>query len=281
MFYRVISSETCVEQWQRLDSFGSFLGPFCTRVIRTACCSIVWDFSRVGEGVVVGVVMADVDDAIELLGVEVSDDMRAMLERHPLPSGVNDADMNQDELAAALGTSVNSIGKWIKEPGFPIAEAGGAGKAYVLRLSHCYAWKLGRDAQEKAHSAHNKESIQKLQAQMLGLDMSDPQAQMTTKERRELSEADFAYSRAAQMRRQLLKLDDVTDLLETIFKIVRDGIEGMPDRLERELNLKPEEVGSVDRVGRDILNTISDKIEAAELTERQVEDVEVSNRLVI
>lgn len=225
--------------------------------------------------------MTETVETIKLLDVDVTLDMQAKLDRHPLPDGVNDADMNQDELAAALGTSVNTVGKWIKEADFPVVESGGAGKAYVLRLSHCYSWKMERDAREKTRSAHNQDSILKMQAELLGLDISDPQASLTTRERKELNEADFAYSRAAQMRKQLLRLDDVTDLLESVFKIMRDGIEGMPDRLERELNLKPEEVGLVVRVGRDILTTMTEKINAAELREKQVEDVEVSNRLVI
>jgi hypothetical protein len=218
---------------------------------------------------------------IELIKVDVTPDLQAKLERHPLPGGVADADMNQDELAAALGTSVNTIGKWIKDPDFPIVEQGGAGKAYVLRLSHCYAWKMDRDDKDRARSEHNKQSIQKMQAMLLGLDMDDPQAQLSTKERKELNEADFAYSRAAQMRRQLVRLEEVTDLIESIFKIMRDGVEGLPDRLERELSLKPEEVTLVVQAGSDILKAMSEKIESAELKEKQVADVEVSNRLVI
>lgn len=225
--------------------------------------------------------MTERADTIELLHVDVTPDMQAKLDRHPLPDGVNDADMNQDELGAALGTSVNTVGKWIKEIDFPVVEPGGAGKAYVLRLSHCYAWKMDRDAREKTRAEHNQQSIMKLQAQMLGLDISDPQANMTTRERREMTEADYSWSKAQQMRKQLLKLDDVTNLYESVFKIIRDGIEGMPDRLERELSLKPEEVELVVRVGRDILNTVTERIQNSELRGKKVEEVEVSDQVVI
>lgn len=60
---------------------------------------------------------------------------------------------------------------------------------------------------------------------------------MTPKERRELAEADMRWSEAQRRRRQLVQIGDVFDLLEGIGKIVRDGVEAMPDRLERELEL--------------------------------------------
>lgn len=204
-----------------------------------------------------------------------------MLVRHPLPKGVPDADMNQADMAAALQVTVNTLGKWVDDDSFPVAQRGGMGKPYILRLSHCWAWKQARDAQEQVRRAHNQNAIDKLNAHFLGLDLEGDGATLSAKDRRALAEADLVHSRAAHMRRQLVRLEEVVDLLESVFSIMRNGIEGMPDRLERELGLKPEQVDLVDRLGADILNTVVQKIEDAELEERNIADVQPSNQLLI
>ena len=96
-----------------------------------------------------------------------------------------------------------------------------------------------------------------------------------------LADADFAHNRAAQMRRQLVRLEELVDMLDSVFGIVRNGIEGMPDRLERELSLKPEEVDLVQRLGSDILEAMVARIEEAELRERDIADIAPENRLLI
>ena len=215
------------------------------------------------------------DQPGELMAVEVSPALAAMLERFPLRAGIHDADMNQDEIAAAFNTTVNTVAKWIKQDGMPVAQLGGLGKPYVLRLSHCYAWKMARDADLDQRARHNKDAVSRMQAEFLGLDVEDPQAMLSAKDRRALADADIVHSRAMQLRRQLVPLADMVDLLEAVLKIVRDGIEAMPDRLERELSLKPEQVAAVMRVGEDVLQAMAGRIEEEQLAERDVPEVEV------
>lgn len=204
-----------------------------------------------------------------------------MLRTFPLPDGVPDADMNQHEIASALGVTTTTIGKWLQTPDFPIVQEGGQGRPYVLRLSHCHAWRESRNAHEEARDARVRESIEKMQATFLGLDVEDQGATLNVKDRRALAEADIMYSKAAQMRRQLVPLDELVDMLESVFKIIRDGVETMPDRLERELGLRPEQVAMVVRIGSDILQQMTEEIEAAELRERDITDVEISDRLLV
>ncbi|WP_044008020.1 DUF1441 family protein [Ketogulonicigenium vulgare] len=222
--------------------------------------------------------MAD-DQTVTLVAVEVSAEFQKILADYPLPATVQDADMNQEELASALNQSVNTIAKWIRQEGMPVAQAGGNGKSYVLRLghvlrlSHCWAWLKARDADRDLRSQHNKQQAAALQAEMLGLDVSDPNAHMTPKARREMAEADLVWNKAQRERRTLVQLDEVHDLLESVLTMVRDGIEAMPDLLERELNLKPDQVAAAVAVGHDILTSLTEKIEAAELQERTVADL--------
>ncbi|MDS9468202.1 terminase small subunit [Paracoccus sp. MBLB3053] len=220
------------------------------------------------------------DVASDLLAVEVDAELAEKLRRFPLPAGVLDADMNQEEIAQALNTTVNTISKWIRD-GMPVAQVGGNGRAYVLRLSHCWAWRNAREADLASRTRHNEAQISLLRAEFLGVDIDNPAATLSAKERRELAEADMRWSEAQRRRGQLVPLSDVVDLLESIGKIVRDGIESMPDRMERELDLSPAGVATVGRIGADILTAISDRIEEEELQGRDLADIDPGARLMI
>jgi len=221
------------------------------------------------------------DAGPDLIAVDMTPALRDLLAAHPLPEGVPDADMSQVEMAEALKVTVNTLGKWLNDDSFPVAQRGGMGKAYILRLSHCFSWKQAREAAVEAQRLHNRAVIDRLQATFLGVDLDDPGATLSAKDRRALADADFAHNRAAQLRRQLVPLDEVNDLLEAIFGILRNGVEGMPDRLERELSLKPHQVTLVQRLGADILTDMVNRIEAAELTERDIADVAPTQQLLI
>ena len=142
----------------------------------------------------------------------------------------------------------------------PVVQEGGLGKAYILRLSHCWAWKQARDDSERVRQRHSASQINALQASFLGIDIEDPQASLSAKQRSELAQADILHSKAMQQRRQLVPLDDIVELLESIFTITRDKVEAMPDILERELGLRPEQVIMVQRIGADLLTSLSEKI---------------------
>lgn len=231
-------------------------------------------------GLLLGFPMTDEPEVPPLLDVAVDDELRAMLREHPLPDGVVDADMNLEEIAQAFDTSVNTVSKWIRD-GMPVAQPGGNGRAYVLRLSHCWAWRQSSEAASAARTQHNANQISMLRAEFLGIEVDNPAAQLSAKERRELAEADMRWSEAQRRRRQLVPLTDVLDLLEALGKIVRDGIEAMPDRLERELDLGPAQVAAVKQLGDDMLNAWADRVEESELRERTVADADLGEQLLI
>jgi phage terminase Nu1 subunit (DNA packaging protein) len=215
-----------------------------------------------------------------LMHVDMTPELRAMVARHPLPDGVPDADMSQTEIALALDVSANTVGKWLMLPDFPVAERGGQGRAHVLRLSHVWAWRHDRAAQEEDRRAQNQTAIAALQASMLNLDAPGEQG-LTAKQVKEIAQADLVHSQASVQRRRLVRLEEVIELIEGIMKATRDGVEAMPDRLERELGLTPAQLEKVSAIGDDILNRIADQIEAAELNERGVTDVEIPQGVMI
>lgn len=224
--------------------------------------------------------MSHQDEPPQLLSVEIDDDLADLLRRFPLPETILDADMNQEEIAQAFGTTVNTVSKWIRD-GMPVAQVGGNGRPYVLRLSHCWAWRKAREADAERRSRHNENQISMLRAEFLGVEVGDQAAQLTAKERRELAEADMRWSEAQMRRRRLVPIEDIVDLLEGLGKIVRDGLESMPDRLERELDLTPAQVAVVAKIGADVLSGIADRIEAEELQDRDVADPDLGARLLI
>lgn len=211
------------------------------------------------------------ETAIEHVPFDVDAKLQVLLDSHPLPAGVDDADLSMEGVAAAFSVSANTVGKWAKA-GMPCIEQGGNGQAYVLRLSHCWAWRKEQTVQETAKAEKEQQAINQMQMAFLNTDGEAPTT-MTARERKLNSDADFAQSRAAQARRQLIPLDDVVEILDAVCKAVRNGIEALPDRLERELDLKSEEVMLVERAGNDTLNTIARIIEEGQLEEREIGDM--------
>jgi len=227
----------------------------------------------------------------DIADVAVSGPLSDLLAAHPLPAGVPDADMNQGGIAAALNVTTNTVGKfvarsvvaedWSNEEDFPVIEHGGMGKPYVIRLSHAYAWRQHRASLEIDRDRRSRDAIMAMQATFLGVDPSDEKMILDPGERRKMAEADIVFQKARMLRRQLVELDEITELLEKVFAIMRDGIEGMLDRLERELGLKPEQVSLVVRLGDDILNGVAQRIEAAELKNGDLTDDEIPDRILI
>lgn len=227
-------------------------------------------------------------------GLGASADLVALVVRYPLPPGVDDLDMSQSDVAQAFNVSTNTVGAWVKRSisaldwsrdmldTVPVIEIGGQGRAYVLRLSHVWAWYHARQDETEQRKRAARSTIAQVQAAFLNLgDAEDGGDTITPKMQRELAEADILRQKAEQGRRRLVQLVEVVELFESVFAIVRDSLEGMPDRLERELALKPEQVEMVDRVKDDILNAMADRIEAAELRERTVEEIDLTAPLVI
>lgn len=211
------------------------------------------------------------DNAPPLLPAEVGDDLAALLAAHPLPDGLADADMNQDEIASAFSKTVNTVAKWTKA-GMPFVQEGGPGRSYVFRLSHCWAWVQDRDARQRAQERHNAAQVSALQARFLGLDLDEPQAALSPKDRREMAQADLVWNQAARLRRNLVPLDDVTDLCESLLTIMRESWDGLADRLERELSLTPVQVAAVQRAAVDAMNATRARIEDADLAEQGDDD---------
>lgn len=225
--------------------------------------------------------MTEDDDSTELAPVEVSAELQELLDRYPLPADIKDVNLNKDGVARALNTTLPTLNRWMEKPGFPMIQPGGAGRNYVFRLSHVYAWWRNDQEQQELRSKQVQASIEKMHALQLGLELDDPQAKLTAKQRKELAEADYQWSRATMMRRQLVRLDDVQVLLDDLMRSFRESAEALTDRLERELHLTPKQLEAVSRASRDALEALAERIEREQLDGAEIEAVEPENRLLI
>jgi len=229
------------------------------------------------------------DGAYELLPVDVSPELQAILHAHPLPEGVDDADMSLAEFAAAMQTSENTVGKWIRapkkgdgvDPGFPMVREGGQGKAHVIRLSHGWAYRQWVAAEEKTRADRSRRATMELQASMLGLDLDAGEPVVSPAMRKQLAEADLVWGQAELRRGRLIETQGMVELLQSLFVIVRNGLEGMPDRLERELALKPQQVDLVQRAANDMLKKFISEIEENHLAGFEGEMPDIEKKVLI
>ena len=158
------------------------------------------------------------------------------VERYPLPEGVEDVVVNKRHLAEAFKKSLPTIDQWISE-GMPCESKGTNGQAYEFRLSVCYAWQKAREAAEAAEEEKIQSNIRQMQMALLGGASGSSEMALTPRQRKELYETEAAYNKLAQSRGELIARADVFALLERTFSAVRNAVNGMPDRLSRDVGL--------------------------------------------
>src|SRR3569623_659830 len=105
--------------------------------------------------------------------------------RYPLPEGVIDAVLNREELAEALGTSLNTVTSWLNM-GMPALEWGRNGKPYELQLSACYAWNEARRRDEDARTAKAREASESMRLALVGGASGSSIEALDPKQRREI-----------------------------------------------------------------------------------------------
>lgn len=157
-------------------------------------------------------------------------------QKYPLPKGVEDAELNRAQLAAAFGTSANTIDRW-REDGMPVLQEGTNGQAYVFQLSECWAWKAERDDARKDASEKAERAVQQMRMELVGGSVGETDMALSNKERKEIYEVTVAYDRLAKERGDLIPRKEVVDLFNKVLGEIRSGIIGLPDILARDAGL--------------------------------------------
>jgi phage terminase Nu1 subunit (DNA packaging protein) len=156
---------------------------------------------------------------------------------YPLPQGVDDAVLNRGQLARALNVSEPTIDRWIADA-MPVLEGGSNGRPYKFQLSACWAWKCGRDQDEQILSAESERAVQQMRLALIGGSVGDNERVLSPKDRAQLYEEEYRWMQAARARGELIPFQDVVDLFEEVFAVIRDGVVALPDRLQRECHLQ-------------------------------------------
>lgn len=186
-------------------------------------------------------------------------DLEALVKRFPLPEGVPDAVLNREELADALGTSLPTISAWIGQ-GMPVQQTGGQGRAYELRLSECFAWRQAVKANEDLRNEKAREAIAAMRLALVGGSSGDSIDALDPKQRREIIAAQIEDERFRAHRNRLMRREDVRDLLEELFAMVRDTMDAAPDRVERIEAIPPKAVQAMIDVCDGMIDELREKI---------------------
>ena len=192
--------------------------------------------------------------------------MTTDVERFPLPQGVADAVLNKSQLARALNVSEPTVDRWIGD-GMPVLSTGTNGRSYEFQLSECYAWRKAREAEREAENDAAERAVQEMRLALVGGKAGTSEQALPPRERRELYAAEREYMQMAQARGELVRFDDMVDVLDGALAAVRAGIEAMPDRLGRELSLTTPQVLVAVRLADDILDDLSKSL--AKFVEQQ------------
>lgn len=182
------------------------------------------------------------------------DDLRR---RFPLPDGVPDETVNRAQIGVALQVSENTISKWISLPEnpMPVQEMGGNGREYAFNLGDCYAWRMWRDDQIHRQRDAGDRAAAQLAMAFRNIDDADDDGSrvLSAREIKEEADADYARNRAAELRRELVRVARVRDLFEDVLSQLRTTIVTMADFAEMEFGLKPEQVARLQRRGNQVL----------------------------
>ncbi|WP_370342902.1 terminase small subunit [Pararhodobacter marinus] len=166
----------------------------------------------------------------------------------PLPDGVVDdgEPLNRKELADVFGKSENTITSWISK-GMPVQSGGSNGVAYGFSLSHCWAWRQWRDAEERAVRSRRDERNNQnaLIFRNLDPDQAEEEGGMSAAELRAWSEAEYHRNRVAEQRGDLVRAQAMRQLLDKLMVSVGSAFDTLPDYAELNFGLTAEQVAKL------------------------------------
>lgn len=195
------------------------------------------------------------------------ENLAELVARYPLPGGVPDAIMNKAELAEAFDVSVNAVDQMLRR-GLPVEKIGSNGTAYEIKLSHAWAWRQHREDSEAATRAQARTSIAQLELHYAGLQPDALTDGLSVADRQAVAVAMVHHMKASEMRRSLVRVDEMAELIERVLGHVRDAVCALPDRAERELGITEAQAEGLTEICDLILTRAAEMIEDAELAER-------------
>ncbi len=168
-------------------------------------------------------------------------DIEALVKAYPLPEGVPDAVLNKTEVAEFFQFSEPTIAAWIRD-GMPFVEEGTNGRSYKFMASQCWAWRQSKKAGEEQQRSEARAAIEAMRLKLIGGEVGDTIRALPPKERQQLYDVEAAHLKLCRERNQTLQREDVSEVMTEVLRLCRDGVNQLPDVLEREVNLGPKAV---------------------------------------
>ncbi|MBB2841287.1 UNVERIFIED_ORG: phage terminase Nu1 subunit (DNA packaging protein) [Rhizobium etli] len=187
-------------------------------------------------------------------------EIQALCERYSLPEGVEDCVMSREELAETLQVSLNTVSAWLSK-GMPMLQEGGPGRSYELQLSACFAWRQAQKADDDLRSAQVKRAQAAMRLALVGGAAGDTIEALDPKTRREIMAAQIEQERFQRERNQLMRRDDVLEMMELVYGIIRDRMNAAPDLIERRNALEPKLVQELIDACDDIVSDVRGAID--------------------
>lgn len=126
---------------------------------------------------------------------------------------------------------------------FPLISRGKNGVGYEIDLEAAAKWWRARTEREQAEARERAEAVRQLGFDLLGGDAVAPVAEgLTAAERRALIDEEFAATRLAQLRGELVRRAEVESAVSDFVAFAAERAESLPQRLVRRAGSVPREV---------------------------------------
>lgn len=171
------------------------------------------------------------------------DELAQLRDTYPLPDGMEDVECSLTDLQGVFNVSTNTLTDWHRAQGMPIKQEGGNGRAYVFQLSDVWAWFKDREARRDDDEKAKRENLAKARLALFPDDeeRSDVET-LSHAERLKAYAAEQEWFKTSAFREAYCSRESVRELVETMLTTVRETLEALPNRLERDAAATPQQV---------------------------------------
>jgi phage terminase Nu1 subunit (DNA packaging protein) len=160
--------------------------------------------------------------------------------------------MNKGEIARFFGVSMNTVGDWIRR-GMPYIEKGtGRRVPWVIDALEVAEWWLEQRSGARSQSVP---------------DPANNVNMMTPQDRKAWYESEAKRLALDEQSRQLIPVAEVEQVIATSFAAIAQGLQGLPDTVERRTGCDPSLVQAIQEVVEAEMDSLADKLSALGPTE--------------
>ncbi|WP_156816334.1 DUF1441 family protein [Oceanibaculum indicum] len=172
------------------------------------------------------------------------------------------------EAALFFGVTAKTMSDWIRLQGCPVVKGGQPGVAYEVSLRQVAAWRDGLEAEAKAKEEAKAEADAQLKMELLGtgalIDGDASGRPVSARDKKAWVEAEIARARLAEMRRELVPVEEIRAALVEAMGQLRNGLLALPDRIGEKLGLEEADIALIAEEIRASLSDLADQVEAME-----------------